>query len=114
MSDKFDICLLGKIFILVEFFLLHIMCLLSFKNGFPFGFYIAPGYAYGLKMAGAKTCVGVYFGDGAAQEGDTHAAMSFATTLKCPVVFFWSVINLNYTVQSIFGPGKGKKSLNVS
>ena len=52
---------------------------------------LAPGYAYGLKLAGAKTCVCVYFGDGAAQEGDAHAAMNFAATLGCPVVFFWSV-----------------------
>ena len=28
-----------------------------------------------------------YFGDGAAQEGDCHAAMNFASTLRCPVVF---------------------------
>ena len=50
---------------------------------------VAPGYAYGLKLAGEKLCVGVYFGDGAAQEGDSHAAMNFAATLGCPVVFMW-------------------------
>lgn len=33
----------------------------------------------------------VYFGDGAAQEGDAHSAMSFASTLKCPVIFFWYI-----------------------
>lgn len=49
----------------------------------------APGYAYGLKMSGSKNCVIVYFGDGAAQEGDSHAAMNFAATLKCPTIFFW-------------------------
>ena len=49
----------------------------------------APGYAYGLKMSGSKNCVLVYFGDGAAQEGDSHAAMNFAATLKCPTIFFW-------------------------
>lgn len=48
----------------------------------------APGYAYGLKLAGSKNCVMVYFGDGAAQEGDSHAAMNFAATLKTPTVFF--------------------------
>jgi 2-oxoisovalerate dehydrogenase E1 component alpha subunit len=47
-----------------------------------------PGYAYGLKQAGSENCVIVYFGDGAAQEGDAHAAMNFAATLKCPVIFF--------------------------
>lgn len=51
----------------------------------------APGYAYGLKQVGSDNCVIVYFGDGAAQEGDAHAAMSFASTLKCPVIFFWSL-----------------------
>ena len=49
----------------------------------------APGYAYGLKMSGSKNCVMVYFGDGAAQEGDAHASMNFAATLKCPTIFFW-------------------------
>lgn len=49
----------------------------------------APGYAYGLKLSGSKDCVIVYFGDGAAQEGDAHAAMNFAATLGCPVIFFW-------------------------
>ena len=48
---------------------------------------LAPGYAYGMKMAGFKNCVIVYFGDGAAQEGDCHAAMNFAATLNCPVIF---------------------------
>ncbi|CAI8024374.1 2-oxoisovalerate dehydrogenase subunit alpha, mitochondrial [Geodia barretti] len=48
----------------------------------------APGYAHGLKQAGSDNCVIVYFGDGAAQEGDAHAAMNFAATLKCPVIFF--------------------------
>ena len=52
-------------------------------------FYPAPGYAHGLKQAGSDNCVIVYFGDGAAQEGDAHAAMNFAATLKCPVIFFW-------------------------
>lgn len=47
----------------------------------------APGYAYGMKLSGSKSCVAVYFGDGAAQEGDCHAAMNFAATLGCPVIF---------------------------
>ena len=51
--------------------------------------YSAPGYAYGLKISGKKNCVICYFGDGAAQEGDAHAAMNFAATLQCPVIFFW-------------------------
>lgn len=40
-----------------------------------------------MKRAGSNNCVIVYFGDGAAQEGDCHAAMNFAATLNCPVIF---------------------------
>lgn len=29
-----------------------------------------------------------YFGDGAASEGDAHAALNFAATLRCPIIFF--------------------------
>jgi len=29
-----------------------------------------------------------YFGDGAASEGDFHAALNFAATLECPTIFF--------------------------
>ena len=29
-----------------------------------------------------------YFGDGAASEGDAHAAFNFAATLDCPILFF--------------------------
>ena len=49
----------------------------------------ASGFAYALKRAGSKNCVICYFGDGAAQEGDAHAALNFAATLDCPVIFFW-------------------------
>lgn len=30
----------------------------------------------------------MYFGEGAASEGDAHAAFNFAATLECPVIFF--------------------------
>ena len=30
----------------------------------------------------------MYFGEGAASEGDFHAAMNFASTLECPMIFF--------------------------
>jgi hypothetical protein len=36
-------------------------------------------------------CVICYFGEGAASEGDAHAALNFAATLDVPVLFFWSV-----------------------
>lgn len=46
----------------------------------------AVGAAYALK--GKNRVVIVYFGDGAASEGDAHAALNFAATLECPVIFF--------------------------
>jgi TPP-dependent pyruvate/acetoin dehydrogenase alpha subunit len=49
----------------------------------------ASGAAYALKRQGKQNCVVCYFGDGAASEGDAHAAMNFAATLDAPVVFFW-------------------------
>lgn len=49
----------------------------------------AVGAAYALKKSKPGNCVITYFGDGAASEGDAHAAFNFATTLNCPVVFFW-------------------------
>lgn len=48
----------------------------------------AVGSAYALKRAGTGNCVIVYFGDGAASEGDALVAFNFAATLDCPVVFF--------------------------
>lgn len=49
----------------------------------------AVGAAYAYKRAGKKACVVTYFGEGAASEGDAHAAFNFAATLACPVIFFW-------------------------
>lgn len=46
----------------------------------------AVGAAYALK--GKNRVVIVYFGDGAASEGDAHAALNFAATLECPIIFF--------------------------
>lgn len=49
----------------------------------------AVGAAYALKrQPDNKRVVTVYFGEGAASEGDTHAAFNFAATLSCPVLFF--------------------------
>ncbi|XP_015585050.1 2-oxoisovalerate dehydrogenase subunit alpha, mitochondrial [Cephus cinctus] len=47
----------------------------------------AVGAAYALKRAKSDSCVTVYFGDGAASEGDAHAAFNFAATLDCPIIF---------------------------
>ncbi|RIA79872.1 thiamine diphosphate-binding protein [Glomus cerebriforme] len=48
----------------------------------------ASGAAYALKRSGKKNCVMCYFGEGAASEGDFHAALNIAATMRCPVVFF--------------------------
>lgn len=49
----------------------------------------AVGAAYALKLRpNNDRCVIVYFGEGAASEGDAHAAFNFAATLNCPVILF--------------------------
>lgn len=48
----------------------------------------AVGSAYSFKRDGTGRVVIVYFGDGAASEGDAHAAFNFAATMKCPIIFF--------------------------
>ncbi|KAK7579880.1 hypothetical protein V9T40_000509 [Parthenolecanium corni] len=48
----------------------------------------AVGAAYSYKMMKNKKCTIVYFGEGAASEGDAHAAFNFAATLQCPIIFF--------------------------
>lgn len=49
----------------------------------------AVGAAYALKrIPNNDRIVVCYFGEGAASEGDAHAAFNFAATLNCPVVLF--------------------------
>ncbi|VDK74851.1 unnamed protein product [Litomosoides sigmodontis] len=48
----------------------------------------AVGSAYAFKRERNGRVVIAYFGEGAASEGDAHAAMNMAATLKCPVIFF--------------------------
>ncbi|XP_073970167.1 branched chain keto acid dehydrogenase E1 subunit alpha isoform X2 [Rhodnius prolixus] len=48
----------------------------------------AVGSAYALKRAKESQCVAVYFGEGAASEGDAHAAFNFAAVLQAPIIFF--------------------------
>lgn len=48
----------------------------------------AVGAAYALKREGKKACTICYFGEGAASEGDFHAALNFAATSQSPVIFF--------------------------
>jgi len=53
----------------------------------------ASGAAYAVKMQNARNpldeprCVACYFGEGAASEGDFHAALNIAATRSCPVIF---------------------------
>ncbi|VDN52285.1 unnamed protein product [Dracunculus medinensis] len=47
----------------------------------------AVGSAYAFKRANNSRVVMVYFGDGAASEGDAHAAFNFSATLNCPIIF---------------------------
>ncbi|XP_076760692.1 branched chain keto acid dehydrogenase E1 subunit alpha [Xylocopa sonorina] len=47
----------------------------------------AVGTAYAFKRSGKEACVICYFGEGAASEGDAHAAFNFAATLECPIIF---------------------------
>ncbi|OPX54164.1 2-oxoisovalerate dehydrogenase E1 component alpha subunit [Oceanospirillum multiglobuliferum] len=48
----------------------------------------AVGYAYGYKLEQKDNCVICYFGEGAASEGDFHAAINMAGVFKVPVIFF--------------------------
>jgi 2-oxoisovalerate dehydrogenase E1 component alpha subunit len=56
----------------------------------------ASGAAYAIKRSGKKNCVMCYFGEGAASEGDFHAALNIAATTSAPVIFFWYVFVLFY------------------
>jgi 2-oxoisovalerate dehydrogenase E1 component alpha subunit len=49
----------------------------------------APGAAYAFKLSRQDRCSFCFFGDGAASEGDFHAALNMAATLGCPTIFFW-------------------------
>lgn len=48
----------------------------------------AVGYAYGQKLAGDSHCTLTFFGEGAASEGDFHAALNMASVHQVPVIFF--------------------------
>lgn len=83
----------------------------------------ASGAAYALKRSGKDRCVICYFGEGAASEGDAHAAFNFAATLECPVIFFCR--NNGYAISTPTkdqyrgdgiasrGPGYGMKTIRV-
>jgi len=48
----------------------------------------ATGYAYGQKITKSGLCTVAVFGEGAASEGDFHAALNMASVLEVPVIFF--------------------------
>lgn len=48
----------------------------------------ATGYAFALKAQQKNNCVICYFGEGAASEGDFHAALNMAGVFKVPLIFF--------------------------
>lgn len=54
----------------------------------------AAGFGYGLKLSGEQKVNGVWFGEGAASEGDFYAGINFAQTLGghtlflCRYIFF--------------------------
>ncbi|CAI5743598.1 unnamed protein product [Peronospora destructor] len=48
----------------------------------------AAGAAYAFKLAKEDRIAVCYFGEGAASEGDFHAALNIASTTDCPILFF--------------------------
>ncbi|XP_056393787.1 2-oxoisovalerate dehydrogenase subunit alpha, mitochondrial isoform X1 [Hyla sarda] len=83
----------------------------------------AVGAAYAMKRENADRAVICYFGEGAASEGDAHAAFNFSATLECPVLFFCR--NNGYAISTptseqyrgdgiaARGPGYGIMSIRV-
>ena len=71
----------------------------------------AVGSAYSYKLSNAKRpveeqqIVSVYFGEGAASEGDSHAAMNFAATLVflefCFKKFIFRNVQLSFSVATM-------------
>lgn len=47
----------------------------------------AVGAAYALKLQRSPAVAVTYFGDGGSSEGDAHAALNFAATLRAPCLF---------------------------
>jgi pyruvate dehydrogenase E1 component alpha subunit len=58
----------------------------------------AVGLAWGLKLQRKPGVVLVYFGEGAASEGDAHEAMNLAGVARAPVVFFLQ--NNNWAIST--------------
>lgn len=58
----------------------------------------AAGAGYALKLEKKGRIAVCYFGEGAASEGDFHAALNMAATLESPVIFF--VRNNGYAIST--------------
>eukprot|EP00127_Corallochytrium_limacisporum_P002366 Clim_evm7s119 gene=Clim_evmTU7s119 len=83
----------------------------------------AAGMAYAFKTKQENRVCICYFGEGAASEGDAHAALNFAATLEAPVIFFCR--NNGYAISTptvdqyrgdgiaARGPGYGIKTIRV-
>ena len=66
------------------------------KDWYLYQYVLAAGAAYAFKHANNGNIVICYFGEGAASEGDAHAAFNFAATLDCPIIFFWWVYDKKF------------------
>eukprot|EP01080_Neovahlkampfia_damariscottae_P006000 gene6000-9998_t len=83
----------------------------------------ASGSGYAFRLDGEDRVAMCYFGDGAASEGDFHAALNFAATLKSQTIFFCR--NNGYAISTPVqdqykgdgivsrGPGYGIHSIRV-
>lgn len=67
------------------------LCFVSISSPLSTQMPQAVGAAYAFKRQNQQRVVICYFGEGAASEGDFHAALNFAATLSAPVIFFWYV-----------------------
>lgn len=59
----------------------------------------AVGAAYGMRLKKEQAIALVYFGEGAASEGDFHAGLNFAAVYKTPTLFFCR--NNGYAISTV-------------
>ncbi|GAB6932730.1 pyruvate dehydrogenase (acetyl-transferring) E1 component subunit alpha [Calditerricola satsumensis] len=69
----------------------------------------AVGAAWAAKLRGEKTVTLVYFGDGAASEGDFHEGLNFAGVFQVPVVFFCQ--NNGYAISVPFARQSASRTI---
>ncbi len=61
----------------------------------------ASGAGYAFRMKNEDRVAVTYFGEGAASEGDFHAALNFASTLHCQTLFICR--NNHYAISTPTG-----------